>query len=156
MTFVSSPALIRRKPWKRCRGQGDINGADRPWRIDKGRARDHRVAVPPFGIRRPGLRRLAHRPASGRVSAAPRADRTAGRRIGLQRSVGPRHDQHRSGDPQWSASTMTTIHKSAEDLRVTPNLVDYDDTRATFDWSAVPNPCAGMPAGGCNIAYAAV
>ncbi len=51
---------------------------------------------------------------------------------------------------------MTTIHKSADDLRVTPNFVDYDGTRAKFDWSAVPNPCAGMAAGGCNIAYAAV
>ncbi len=51
---------------------------------------------------------------------------------------------------------MTAIHKSADDLRVTPNLVDYERTRAEFDWSAVPNPCAGMPAGGCNIAYAAV
>ncbi|RDH78175.1 acetate--CoA ligase [Mycolicibacterium moriokaense] len=51
---------------------------------------------------------------------------------------------------------MTTIHKTANDQRVTPNLVDYERTRAGFDWSAVPDPCAGMPAHGCNIAYAAV
>ena len=51
---------------------------------------------------------------------------------------------------------MTTIHKSADDLRVAPNLTDYERTRAEFDWSKVPNPCAGMPADGCNIAYAAV
>jgi acetyl-CoA synthetase len=43
---------------------------------------------------------------------------------------------------------VTTIHKSPEDLRVTPNLVDYDRTRAEFDWSTVPSPCADMPAGG--------
>ena len=48
------------------------------------------------------------------------------------------------------------IHKTPNDLRVPPNFVDYDRTRAEFDWSDVPDPCAGMPAGGCNIAYAAV
>jgi acetyl-CoA synthetase len=48
------------------------------------------------------------------------------------------------------------IRKTAEDWPVTPNLTDYDGTRARFDWAKVPNVCAGMGAQGCNIAYAAV
>ncbi|ORB63888.1 acetate--CoA ligase [Mycolicibacterium tusciae] len=51
---------------------------------------------------------------------------------------------------------MTIIRKAAEDWKVAPNFADYAQTRATFDWSMVPDPCAGMPSGGCNIAYAAV
>ncbi|HEX9834649.1 MAG TPA: acetate--CoA ligase [Mycobacterium sp.] len=51
---------------------------------------------------------------------------------------------------------MTTIRKTAEDWKVAPNFTDYEQTRATFDWSMAPDPCAGMPSGGCNIAYAAV
>jgi acetyl-CoA synthetase len=51
---------------------------------------------------------------------------------------------------------VTIIRKSAEDWKVEPNFADYERTRATFDWSMVPDPCAGMPSGGCNIAYAAV
>ena len=51
---------------------------------------------------------------------------------------------------------MTIIRKAAEDWKVAPNFADYEQTRATFDWSMVPDPCAGMPSGGCNIAYAAV
>ena len=51
---------------------------------------------------------------------------------------------------------MTVIHKTPDDLRVVPNLVDYQATRAQFDWSNVPDPCDGMPGHGCNIAYAAV
>ncbi len=48
------------------------------------------------------------------------------------------------------------IRKGPSDLTVTPNLDDYDATRASFAWSQVPDVCAGMGAGGCNIAYAAV
>ena len=48
------------------------------------------------------------------------------------------------------------IHKGPADLKVTPNLDDYDATRASFTWSQVPDVCAGMGQGGCNIAYAAV
>ena len=48
------------------------------------------------------------------------------------------------------------IQKGPADLRVTPNLDDYDATRASFAWSQVPDLCAGMSAGGCNIAYATV
>ncbi|MFG1930681.1 acetate--CoA ligase [Mycobacterium sp. NPDC048908] len=51
---------------------------------------------------------------------------------------------------------MTVIHKTADEWRVAPNLVDYERTRATFDWSTAPNPCIGMGPGVCNIAYAAV
>lgn len=51
---------------------------------------------------------------------------------------------------------MRVIHKTAEDWRVSPNFVDYEQTRAVFRWSTAPNPCDGMPTGGCNIAYAAV
>jgi acetyl-CoA synthetase len=51
---------------------------------------------------------------------------------------------------------MTVIHKTAEDWRVVPNFTDYDKTRAAFDWATVPDVCAGMGDGGCNIAYAAV
>jgi acetyl-CoA synthetase len=50
----------------------------------------------------------------------------------------------------------TVIHKGPADLKVSPNLSQYEGTRASFDWSAVPDPCAGMGAGLCNIAYAAV
>lgn len=51
---------------------------------------------------------------------------------------------------------MSVIHKTAEDWRVTPNLVDYETTFADFDWSVVPDVCQGMGRGLCNIAYAAV
>ena len=51
---------------------------------------------------------------------------------------------------------MDVIHKGPGDLKVTPNLTDYEQTRASFDWSEVPEVCAGMGDGGCNIAYAAV
>ncbi|STZ42022.1 acetyl-CoA synthetase [Mycolicibacterium gilvum] len=51
---------------------------------------------------------------------------------------------------------MTVIHKSPEDWRVTPNLVDYENTCTTFRWDAAPDVCAGMGDGLCNIAYAAV
>lgn len=51
---------------------------------------------------------------------------------------------------------MTVIHQTPADSPLRPNLTDYDDTRARFDWSDVPNLCDGMGAGLCNIAYAAV
>ena len=50
----------------------------------------------------------------------------------------------------------SVIHKGPADRRVTPNLEDYDATRAAFTWSQIPDLCAGMGEGGCNIAYAAV
>lgn len=51
---------------------------------------------------------------------------------------------------------MTTIHKAQADWRVRPNFSDYERTRANFDWSVLPNLCAGMGPGHCNIGYAAV
>ena len=51
---------------------------------------------------------------------------------------------------------MEIIHKDAGDLKLAPNFTDYEQTRASFSWSEVPELCAGMGAGGCNIAYAAV
>ncbi|CAN3127442.1 acetate--CoA ligase [Mycobacterium sp. smrl_JER01] len=51
---------------------------------------------------------------------------------------------------------MTVIHKTAQDWRVAPNLVDYESTCASFDWSTAPNLCGGMGEGLCNIGYAAV
>jgi acetyl-CoA synthetase len=50
---------------------------------------------------------------------------------------------------------MQIIHKAPEDLVVTPNLTDYEQTCSTFNWSDVPPLCEGMGSG-CNIAYAAV
>ncbi len=51
---------------------------------------------------------------------------------------------------------MTVIEKAPEDWPVSPNFTDYEQTRAGFRWSAVPDLCAGMGPGSCNIAYAAV
>ena len=48
------------------------------------------------------------------------------------------------------------IRKRPSDLTVAPNFDDYDGTRAAFSWSQVPDLCAGMGPGLCNIAYAAV
>ena len=50
----------------------------------------------------------------------------------------------------------TIIRKEAADLKVTPNLDDYEKTRSSFSWSQVPDLCAGMGSGLCNIGYAAV
>jgi acetyl-CoA synthetase len=48
------------------------------------------------------------------------------------------------------------IHKTSTDYRVPPNFVDYEGTRADFQWSDVPALCEDMGPGHCNIAYAAV
>ena len=48
------------------------------------------------------------------------------------------------------------LHKGPADLKATPNLSDYDAARTSFTWAQVPELCAGMGAGHCNIAYAAV
>ena len=52
------------------------------------------------------------------------------------------------------------IHKDSCDLKVTPNLDNYEQTRSSFTWSALPGLCDGMSGPGdqpgCNIAYAAV
>ncbi len=51
---------------------------------------------------------------------------------------------------------MTVIHKTQADLRISPNLSDYEQARSGFHWADIPDLCAGMPSGGCNIAYAAI
>lgn len=51
---------------------------------------------------------------------------------------------------------MDVIHKTPHDLRVLPNLTDYDRVRGQFHWSDLPPLCEGMGEGLCNIAYAAV
>jgi acetyl-CoA synthetase len=48
------------------------------------------------------------------------------------------------------------IGKTTADWAVPPHLQDYEQTRATFEWSKVPPLCPGMAGGGCNIAYTAV
>jgi acetyl-CoA synthetase len=51
---------------------------------------------------------------------------------------------------------MKVIRKTTTDWAVSPNLTNYEQTRAAFDWSGMPPLCSDMPGGGCNIAYAAV
>ena len=40
--------------------------------------------------------------------------------------------------------------------RITPHLVDYEQARVGFSWDEMRRSLAGLPDGGCNIAYAAV
>ncbi|WP_204807425.1 acetate--CoA ligase [Mycobacterium riyadhense] len=51
---------------------------------------------------------------------------------------------------------MDVIHPSPNNRGVRPNLTNYEQTRALFDWSKVPALCEDMGPGRCNIAYAAV
>ncbi|OBH49856.1 acetate--CoA ligase [Mycobacterium mantenii] len=51
---------------------------------------------------------------------------------------------------------MDIIRKQPRDLTIPPNLMNYEEARAKFRWSDVPQLCEGMGPGGCNIAYAAV
>jgi acetyl-CoA synthetase len=49
------------------------------------------------------------------------------------------------------------IHKSSQTWSVPPNLLDYDQTCATFSWQAVEVPAHGLLGGrGLNIAHEAV
>jgi acetyl-CoA synthetase len=48
------------------------------------------------------------------------------------------------------------IHKAPADLRVPPNLDDYDAVRASFTWDRARGWLDGLPGGGINIAYEAV
>jgi len=48
------------------------------------------------------------------------------------------------------------IRKRAADLRVAPNLADYESARATFTWDGARAGLAGLPHGGLNIAFEAV
>jgi acetyl-CoA synthetase len=53
-------------------------------------------------------------------------------------------------------SRPAVIAKTAADLRVSPNLSDYEAARAAFSWQAVRQVLAGLPEGGFNLAYEAV
>jgi acyl-coenzyme A synthetase/AMP-(fatty) acid ligase len=48
------------------------------------------------------------------------------------------------------------IRKTAADLRVAPNLSDYDAQRRAFTWHEAARELAGLPGGGLNIAFEAV
>ena len=48
------------------------------------------------------------------------------------------------------------IRKTAADLRVPPNLVDYEAERRVFTWDAVRRELHASPGGGLNIAWLAV
>ncbi|HDR9511275.1 acetate--CoA ligase [Burkholderia cepacia] len=48
------------------------------------------------------------------------------------------------------------IAKTPADLRVAPNLLDYDDERRRFSWASVARELAVEPAGGMNIGWQAV
>ena len=49
-----------------------------------------------------------------------------------------------------------TIEKARRDWAVTPNLLDYERTRAEFSWDAARRALDGLPGGGLNIAHEAV
>ena len=49
-----------------------------------------------------------------------------------------------------------TIEKARRDWAVTPNLLDYERTRAEFSWDAARRALEGLPGGGLNIAHEAV
>ena len=48
------------------------------------------------------------------------------------------------------------IRKTAFDLRVPPNLADYEAECSTFTWEAARAALQGLPGGGINIAFDAV
>ena len=50
----------------------------------------------------------------------------------------------------------SVIRKTAHDLRVTPNLVDYEGARRMFTWAGARAALAGLPDGGLNIGFEAV
>ncbi len=52
--------------------------------------------------------------------------------------------------------SSSIIRKTAVDLRVAPNLIDYEGERASFSWPVVGRELAGLPGGGINIAWEAV
>ncbi|HSM86854.1 MAG TPA: hypothetical protein VLT16_11905, partial [Candidatus Limnocylindrales bacterium] len=58
--------------------------------------------------------------------------------------------------PLESVRTRETIHKTARDLRVHPNLEDYEPARKLFTWERARAELAGLPGAGLNIAYEAL
>jgi acetyl-CoA synthetase len=56
-----------------------------------------------------------------------------------------------------TSTRWTAIRKRPEDLRVVPNLQDYDRARSEFSWATARAALDGLPGGaGLNIAYEAV
>jgi acetyl-CoA synthetase len=56
-----------------------------------------------------------------------------------------------------TAASRTRIRKHPAQLRPVPHLLDYEATRATFDWGRARSALDGLPAGGgLNMAYEAV
>jgi acetyl-CoA synthetase len=51
---------------------------------------------------------------------------------------------------------QSIIHKTLAQLRVVPNLSDYDAERSRFSWSAARSELEDLPGGGLNIAHNAV
>ncbi|AJG19538.1 acetate--CoA ligase [Cupriavidus basilensis] len=52
--------------------------------------------------------------------------------------------------------SSSIIHKTASDLRLAPNLGDYEAERRVFSWAAVSRELADQPQGALNIAWQAV
>jgi acetyl-CoA synthetase len=48
------------------------------------------------------------------------------------------------------------IRKGPGDLRIAPNLLDYEAERRAFSWEAARSKLQGLPGGGLNIAFEAV
>jgi acetyl-CoA synthetase len=56
-----------------------------------------------------------------------------------------------------SAAAHATIHKTARDWPVQPNLKDYEEARRSFSWETARAELAGLPGGqGLNVAYEAI
>ncbi|MBS0525659.1 MAG: acetate--CoA ligase [Proteobacteria bacterium] len=51
---------------------------------------------------------------------------------------------------------LARIDKSRADWKIRPNLVDYDEECAAFDWQHVRKNFCGLPGGGLNIAHEAL
>jgi acetyl-CoA synthetase len=59
--------------------------------------------------------------------------------------------------PVESISSRETIHKTARDWPVAPNVMDYEQARKSFSWEGARAELEGLPGGkGLNIAYEAI
>jgi len=52
-------------------------------------------------------------------------------------------------------ASSSIIHKTSADLRLVPNLADYEAVRQSFSWEDVDRELTGQPGGGMNIAWLA-
>ena len=64
--------------------------------------------------------------------------------------VTPPRQSTRNRSAMRTSESATVIEKDASALRVVPNLVDYEATRATFDWAGARAMLDGLPGGGCD------